>query len=88
MAFQHLHPGAANGDSGEATSCTDDACGVGGYQTDKTMTYTFGKGLPKESIRIYLRRVDVQDRMASLPRPGIAPSETYRGFDEPRRRGG
>jgi Xaa-Pro dipeptidase len=55
----------------------DNACGVDGYQTDKTMTYMFGKPLPDEAIRIHHQCVDIQDEMASLLQPGITPEEIY-----------
>jgi Xaa-Pro dipeptidase len=55
----------------------DNACGVEGYQTDKTMTYMFGEPLPEEAIEIHRRCVDMQDRMASLLKPGNTPSSVY-----------
>ncbi|KQC04083.1 MAG: peptidase M24 [Methanoculleus sp. SDB] len=55
----------------------DTACGVDGYQTDKTMTYMFGKPLPDEAIRTHHQCVDIQHEMASLLRPGITPEEIY-----------
>ncbi len=55
----------------------DNACGVEGYQTDKTMTYMFGAPIPDEAIRIHLKCVDIQQEMASLLKPGILPSEIY-----------
>jgi Xaa-Pro aminopeptidase len=55
----------------------DNACGVEGYQTDKTMTYIFGKDLPLEVIEIQRRCVDIQDRMAGLLTPGNTPSSIY-----------
>ncbi|MBN1193895.1 MAG: aminopeptidase P family protein [Methanomicrobiaceae archaeon] len=55
----------------------DNACGVDGYQTDKTMTYMFGETLPDEAIRMHHRCVDIQNEMASLLQPGITPEEIY-----------
>ncbi|KAF5047905.1 putative peptidase [anaerobic digester metagenome] len=55
----------------------DCACGVQGYHTDKTMTYMFGRPLPEEAIEAHRRCVDVQNKAASMLRPGIAPSEVY-----------
>jgi Xaa-Pro dipeptidase len=55
----------------------DNACGVEGYQTDKTMTYMFGRPLPDEAIEIHERCVDIQDRMAGLLKPGNTPSSIY-----------
>jgi len=55
----------------------DNACGVEGYQTDKTMTYMFGEPLPEEAIDVHRRCVDMQDRMARLLKPGNTPSSVY-----------
>jgi Xaa-Pro aminopeptidase len=55
----------------------DNACGVGGYQTDKTMIYQFG-GLPTEEVTgIQERCVELQDRMAGMLRPGTTPSSIH-----------
>lgn len=58
----------------------DNACGVEGYQTDKTMNYMFGKPLPDNAIEIHYQCVDIQDEMASLLRPGNTPSGIYSGI--------
>lgn len=55
----------------------DNACGVGGYQTDKTMTYMFKKPLPEDVIRIHEECVEIQHQAASLLQPGISPGEIY-----------
>ncbi|MDD1674972.1 MAG: Xaa-Pro peptidase family protein [Methanomicrobiales archaeon] len=55
----------------------DTACGVNGYHTDKTMTYMFGKALPDDVIEVHQRCVEIQDEMASLLKPGVAPSRIY-----------
>jgi Xaa-Pro dipeptidase len=55
----------------------DNACGVDGYQTDKTMTYMFGKPLPQEAIEAQEHCVDIQRELASLLRPGNTPAEIY-----------
>jgi Xaa-Pro dipeptidase len=55
----------------------DNACGVEGYQTDKTMTYMFRKPIPEEAIELHYRCVDIQDEIASQLRPGILPSAIY-----------
>jgi Xaa-Pro dipeptidase len=55
----------------------DNACGVGGYQTDKTMNYMFKKTLPKDVIDIHSECVEILHRAASLLKPGIAPSDIY-----------
>ena len=55
----------------------DNACGVDGYQTDKTMTYMFGKPIPDEATEAHYQCVDIQDEMASYLKPGTAPSLIY-----------
>ena len=44
----------------------DIGCGVEGYQTDKTMTYMFGRPLPDAAIRVHEQCVAVQDQVAAL----------------------
>ncbi|ABO50730.1 peptidase M24 [Desulforamulus reducens MI-1] len=58
----------------------DIGCGVGGYHTDKTMTYMFGESLPKEVISIHNKCVDIQHRTAEMLKPGAIPSEIYRSI--------
>ncbi|MGE5832457.1 MAG: M24 family metallopeptidase [Methanomicrobiales archaeon] len=60
----------------------DNACGVDGYQTDKTMVYMFGRPPPDEVIEIHRRCVEIQDRMAGLLLPGSSPSSIYAGVVE------
>jgi Xaa-Pro dipeptidase len=55
----------------------DIGCGVDGYHTDKTMTYMFGKPLPKEVIDIHERCVTIQNKLAGMLKPGAVPSEIY-----------
>ncbi len=55
----------------------DNACGVDGYQTDKTMTYMFGTSLPEDAIENHQRCVAIQDELASLLRPGNTPAQIY-----------
>ncbi len=55
----------------------DVGCGVEGYHTDKTMTYMFGAPLPSEVIEIHLQCVDIQNRVASMLKPGAIPSVIY-----------
>ncbi|HTY53343.1 MAG TPA: Xaa-Pro peptidase family protein [Methanomicrobiales archaeon] len=55
----------------------DNACGVDGYQTDKTMTYVFGGSLPEDVTGINERCVELQDRMAGMLMPGTTPSSIY-----------
>ncbi len=60
----------------------DTACGVDGYQTDKTMTYMFKTPLPEEAIEAHRQCVEIQHRMVSLLRPGNTPSEIYTAIME------
>ena len=55
----------------------DIACGVEGYQTDKTMTYLFGGTPPEDVLAIHRQCVELQDRMAGMLRPGNTPSAVY-----------
>ena len=55
----------------------DNACGVEGYQTDKTITYVFGASPSEEVLAINERCVELQGRMAGMLRPGTAPSSIY-----------
>jgi Xaa-Pro aminopeptidase len=55
----------------------DNACGVEGYQTDKTMTYMFGRPIPENAIAIHQQCVELQNELAALLRPGNTPSMIY-----------
>lgn len=55
----------------------DNACGVDGYQTDKTMTYMFGRPLPDDAIEMHHQCVGIEHEMASLLKPGRRPGEIY-----------
>lgn len=55
----------------------DCGCGVQGYHTDKTVTYTFREPVPEEAVEAHYRCVEVQDETASMLRPGVMPSEIY-----------
>ena len=55
----------------------DVACGVDGYHTDKTMTYTFGKTLPDKAIEEHNACVLIQNEMAAMLVPGAIPSQIY-----------
>jgi Xaa-Pro dipeptidase len=55
----------------------DIGCGYRGYQTDKTLSYMFGKSIPDEAIREHERCVAIQDQLAALLKPGAIPSEIY-----------
>jgi Xaa-Pro dipeptidase len=55
----------------------DTGCGVGGYHTDKTMTYMFGRSIPDAAIEAHQQCVDIMKRVASMLRPGAVPSVIY-----------
>ena len=56
----------------------DIGCGYNGYQTDKTLSYMFGRPIPDTAIREHERCVEIQNTMASMLKPGAIPSEIYR----------
>ena len=56
----------------------DVGCGVDGYNTDKTMTYMFGKTLPKYAINAHNKCVDIQNEIARMLKPDTLPSEIYK----------
>ncbi|NLY43752.1 MAG: aminopeptidase P family protein [Clostridiaceae bacterium] len=56
----------------------DVGCGVHGYHTDKTMTYMFGKPLPREAIEEHKRCVAIQNEIASMLKPGAIPAQIYK----------
>lgn len=58
----------------------DIGCGVNGYQTDKTLSYMFGKPIPEHAIREHERCVEIQDKLAAQLKPGAIPSEIYRNI--------
>jgi Xaa-Pro aminopeptidase len=55
----------------------DVGCGVEGYHTDMTMTYMFGKQLPKEAVEAHEKCVAIQNDIATLLRPGEIPAKIY-----------
>jgi len=58
----------------------DIGCGYHGYQTDKTLSYMFGRPVPDVAIREHSRCVEIQDTMASMLKPGAIPTEIYRNI--------
>jgi len=56
----------------------DIGCGYKGYQTDKTLTYMFGRPIPEAAQEAHFRCVAIQDEMAAMLKPGAVPSEIYR----------
>lgn len=55
----------------------DTGCGYKGYQSDKTMTYVFGRPLPAHAVEIHKKCLEIQARIAEMLRPGTAPSYIY-----------
>jgi Xaa-Pro dipeptidase len=55
----------------------DTGCGVGGYHSDKTMTYMFGKPVPDAAIEAHQQCVDIMHKAAAMLRPGAIPSVIY-----------
>jgi Xaa-Pro dipeptidase len=55
----------------------DIGCGVDGYNTDKTVTYMFGRSLPQYAVDIHNKCVDVQNEIAAMLKPGAVPSQIY-----------
>ena len=60
----------------------DVGCGYEGYQTDKTVTFMFGKRLPEEAVESHNKCVDIQKDVASMLKPGKIPSEIYQTITE------
>ncbi|ADN37040.1 peptidase M24 [Methanolacinia petrolearia DSM 11571] len=60
----------------------DTGSGFHGYHTDKTMTYTFKEPLSEDAVESHNGCLEVQDRIASMLRPGAVPSEIYRDVME------
>lgn len=55
----------------------DTGCSFEGYQSDKTMTYVFGKPIPKHAEDIHRKCIEIQDRIAEMLKPGEIPSNIY-----------
>jgi Xaa-Pro aminopeptidase len=55
----------------------DVGCCVEGYHTDKTMTYMFGESLPDEVVETHYKCVDIQNKTATMLKPGAIPSDIY-----------
>jgi Xaa-Pro dipeptidase len=55
----------------------DIGCSVEGYSTDKTMIYLFGQPLTEAALAVHERCVELQNRLASLLKPGAIPAELY-----------
>lgn len=55
----------------------DIGCGVDGYNTDKTMTYMFGRPIPQHAIETHQKCVEIQNEISKILKPGNIPSEIY-----------
>ncbi len=55
----------------------DTGCSYEGYQSDKTMTYVFGKPLPRLAQDIHKKCVEIQNKIAHMLKPGELPSNIY-----------
>jgi len=55
----------------------DNACMVGGYQTDKTMNYVFRGSIPRKAEEMHERCTGIMEEMASMLVPGAVPSMIY-----------
>ena len=55
----------------------DNAFGIDGYHTDKTMTYMSGAPVPDKAIEIHQQCVEIQDQIATLLKPGNTPSGIF-----------
>ncbi len=55
----------------------DTGCGFEGYQSDKTMTYIFGKPLPEYAMDRHKKCLEIQSRIAEMLKPGEIPSNIY-----------
>jgi Xaa-Pro dipeptidase len=56
----------------------DVGCGVEGYNTDKTMTYMFGKQLPNYALEAHNKCVEIQNEIAEMLKPDEIPSNIYK----------
>nr|WP_319401952.1 Xaa-Pro peptidase family protein [uncultured Carboxylicivirga sp.] len=55
----------------------DMGVGVNGYHSDKTVTYMFGQSLSDEVISIHKQCVDIQNKVASMLKPGNSGEMIY-----------
>jgi len=55
----------------------DTGCGFEGYQSDKTMTYVYGKPLPKHAEDVHKKCLEIHNRIAEMLKPGEIPSNIY-----------
>lgn len=55
----------------------DTGCGFEGYQSDKTLTYVFGKPLPEHAVDRHKKCLEIQGRIAEMLKPGEIPSNIY-----------
>jgi Xaa-Pro dipeptidase len=55
----------------------DIGCGIDGYQTDKTLVYSYGRPQPEPVVHAHRRCFELEQRIASRLKPGAIPSEIY-----------
>jgi Xaa-Pro dipeptidase len=55
----------------------DIGCGIDGYQTDKTLVYSFGRPQPEPVAQAHRRCFELERHIASMLKPGAIPSEIY-----------
>lgn len=64
----------------------DVGCGVEGYQTDKTIVWSFGNEQPKHVREAHRRCFELEQQLAGMLKPGAIPSQIYTsvvaGLDE------
>ena len=51
--------------------------GLEGYNTDKTQVYCYGAQPPEEAVIIHKKCLEIEQKAASLLKPGSSPSEIY-----------
>lgn len=55
----------------------DVGCGIDGYNTDKTVTYMYGKSLPQHAIDAHNKCVEIQNEISFRLKHGAIPAEIY-----------
>ena len=55
----------------------DIGCGVEGYQTDKSLVFSYGRPQPEPVVQAHRRCFELEQEIASMLKPGAIPSEIY-----------
>jgi Xaa-Pro dipeptidase len=63
-------------ESGDLVYC-DIGCGIDGYQTDKTLVFSYGLPQPERVIQAHRRCFALEQHIAAMLKPGSVPSEIY-----------